>query len=181
MAAPLPSSTIPFATEAQAMVKHEQGLRFVDAGQLHCTLAFIGSAGHDKEQAAREVVSGLSPESGGEAAIDGFLCLPDRRRPRVVALGIDDVNGVLGALYESVMAGLEAEGVMQRESRPFRPHVTIARLRSPHPLQPTSDCGRVVFGVESVCLYESELRSEGAVHSVLERTYLQKANGLTKA
>jgi hypothetical protein len=44
-------------------------------------------------------------------------------------------------------------------------------------VQPTSDCGRAVFEVESVCLYDSELRCEGGVHTVLVRRDLQRAYG----
>jgi hypothetical protein len=44
-------------------------------------------------------------------------------------------------------------------------------------VQPTSDCGRAVFEVESVCLYDSELRREEAAHTVLVRMDLQRAYG----
>lgn len=181
VAVPLPDSVVAFAQRAQGVLQGEEGLRLADRGQLHCTLAFIGEVGEEEERAAREVVTKLSVDVGGEAVIAGFTYLPDVRRPRVVALDVDDSHGVLGELYETVIAGLEAAGVMQRDGRPFRPHITVARMRRPQRLQPMSDCGRAVFGVESVCLYQSELRREGAVHSVLERKDLLRAYGQRKA
>jgi 2'-5' RNA ligase len=177
VAAPLPETAVLFAGEAQKLLPHTGGLRLVAPGQLHCTLAFIGQADSGKTEAAKSVVEGIPAECGGWATLSGFLLLPNPRRATVVALGIDDQQDVLARLYERVMQGFEAAGVMRREKRPFRAHVTVARLRVPGAVQPTSDSGRVVFGVESVCLYESELRREGAVHTVLVRRVLQKANG----
>jgi 2'-5' RNA ligase len=181
VAVPLPQVLVRFAMLAQGLLPRSGGLRLLDREQLHCTLAFIGQADSRMTEAAKAVVSGIPADSGGEAAIDGFLFLPDARRARVAALRIDDRRAVLARLFEKVMEGLEGAGVTARETRPFRAHVTIARLKVPGPVQPTSDCGRTVFGVESVCLYESELRRDGAVHTVLVRKDLQRAQGLEKA
>jgi RNA 2',3'-cyclic 3'-phosphodiesterase len=177
VAVPLPESVLPFVVRAQGLLPHTGGLRLVERAQLHCTLAFIGRVDSRMLEAARQVVSGVAGSSGGEAVLEGFLFLPSPRRARVVALGIDDDQGVFGRLFETVMSGLETSGVMQREKRPFRPHVTVARLRVPGLVQPTSDCGRAGFGVESLCLYESELRRQGAVHTLLVRSDLQRAHG----
>ncbi len=181
VAVPLPPTVLSFVVNAQGLLPPARGIRLVDRAQLHCTLAFIGEANSRGLELAKEVVAGLPGDCGGEAALDGFLLLPSPRRARVVALAMHDDQSVVARLFEMVMQGLEATGVMQREKRPFRAHVTIARLGVPGPVQPTSDCGRVVFGVESVCLFESELRREGAVHTVLVRRDLQGARGPEKA
>jgi 2'-5' RNA ligase len=181
VAVPLPPDVLPFAVSAQRLLPQARGIRLVDRAQLHCTLAFIGQADSRQLAMAMEVVAGLPSDCGGQAALEGFLWLPSPRRARVVVLAIHDDRGVLARLCEMVMRGLEDAGVMQREKRPFRAHVTIARLGVPGPVQPTSDCGGAVFGVESVCLYESELRREGAVHTVLVRRDLQGAYGPEKA
>ncbi len=99
------------------------------------------------------------------------------RHRRLVALGIADPDGVFDALFETVMSGLEEADVMQREKRPFRPHLTVARLRKPGAVQPRSETGRTWFAVESVCLYESRLSREGAVYSVLAQTVFTTKDG----
>jgi hypothetical protein len=63
----------------------------------------------------------------------------------------------------------------------YRTHVTQAGFMVPGPVQPMSDCAQAAFGVESVCLYESELCREGAAHNVLERRNLQRAYGQLRA
>jgi 2'-5' RNA ligase len=51
------------------------------------------------------------------------------------------------------------------ESRPFRPHVTLARrCVQPHP---RTRCAPIRWPVDSLCLVGSELRPEGPLHTTL--------------
>ena len=172
----MPAELVPFVVDAQALLPTDRGVRLMRADQLHFTLAFIGEADEDATEAVRSVVEAVPTGKGGEAFIDGLLLLPTPRKVRVVALGVADEFGVFARLFGLVRGGLEAAGLMEREKRPFRAHATVARIRCPGPVQPTSDCGRARFAVESVCLYESELKGEGAKYSVLARTPLTRAN-----
>ncbi len=166
---PLPVEAKPFVAEAQHALPAIAGLRLIRPEQLHVTLAFLGGLGAEAREAARAVVAGVDVRSGGITRLGGFLFLPSPSKARVVALAIDDPDGVFSGLYEQVAAGLERGGVYRREKRPYLPHLTIARLREPRAVQPKSECGRVGFPVESVCLYKSELGREGARYTVLER------------
>lgn len=157
-----------------------RNLRLLAPEQLHVTLAFIGEVDPGRRETARLVVEQLPVEEGGEAELGGFLLLPSPRRARVVALEIEDGKRVLHRLYEAVVGGLEAAGVMRREARPFRPHLTIARLRQPAALQPRWECGRHAYPVESVRLYRSHLGPGGARYTVLAARELG-ATGSTKA
>ena len=173
VAVPLPEELRPFVATAQTLLPKSGGIRLLEPAQWHVTLAFIGQVDAQRAEAARAVVEAIPVESGGEVVVDGFLLLPGPRRARVVALELEDSSKVLQRLFETVAIGLETSGVMQREKRPFHAHVTLARLRVPGPVQPTSDCGQARFRVESVCLYESKLRREGAQYSVIARKDLK--------
>ena len=172
VAVPLPTNLLRFVTAAQCLLPSIPGLRLMREDQLHITLAFIGEVGESKAAAAKQVVETVPADMGGEGVIERFLLLPSPGRTRVVALELSDAKGVFGALFERVMSGLEQAGVMQREKRPFRPHLTIARLRDAGPVQPRSECGQASHAVESVCLFDSELKREGAVYTVRARTTL---------
>jgi RNA 2',3'-cyclic 3'-phosphodiesterase len=172
VAVPLPESLVAVIQTAQGLLPRTPGLRLMSKEQVHLTLAFIGEVGRDKREAAEAVVRGVSPDSGGAVRSAGFLLLPSARRPRVVALALDDRRGVLTRLFEQVMGNLEAAHVMRREERPFRAHLTIARLREPTGIQPKSECPEFEYRVESVCLFRSELSREGATYEVLARTEL---------
>jgi 2'-5' RNA ligase len=172
VAVPLPAELVEFVVAAQRMLPSAPGLRLMRTDQLHITLAFIGEVGEREVQEAREVVESLHAAVGGEGTIERFLLLPSPKRARVVALEVNDGDHVFARLFEQVMDGLEHAGVMHRETRPFRPHLTIARTRDAGPIQPRSECGPARYAVESVCLYESELKREAAVYTVRARAAL---------
>lgn len=169
---PLPEPLLPHVQRSQERIPATPGLRLMRPEQLHVTLAFIGAAEAGAGEAARDVVRAVPPDLGGTVTLDGYLLLPSPGRARVIALGFDDAGGAFAALFEHVMGGLERTGVMQREKRPFRPHLTIARLRVPAKLRPMAECDPVPYPVESLCLYRSDLRPSGAEYKVLVRTCL---------
>ncbi len=177
VAVPLPDNVRAFALHAQSLLHGTGDLRMIEEAQMHCTLAFVGLSDQRRTEEAKRVIAALPAACGGEVVAAGYLLLPKPRHARVVAIGVEDEQGLFAGLFETVMCCLEAAGVMQREPKPLRPHITIARQRTAGLVQPTADCGRAVFGVESVCLYESELRHDGAVHTVMVKRDLQRAYG----
>jgi RNA 2',3'-cyclic 3'-phosphodiesterase len=173
VAVPLPDVLYPLVERAQAALPQIHGLRLLGAAQWHVTLAFIGAVDSAKAAVACQVVEGVPAGMGGESLLGGFLMLPSAARARVVTLELTDAQGVFAALFERVMSGLEAGEVMTREKRPFRPHLTIARLRIPTVIRPRYESETARFAVQSVCLYRSELRREGAVYTVVCRRELE--------
>jgi 2'-5' RNA ligase len=174
---PLPERLLDFVQAAQAALEPAPGLRLLRPDQWHVTLAFIGEVDHAKAEAARSVVDSLASDLGGDGRITRFLMLPSAAKARVVALDIDDQDGVFALLFAKVMDGLEGADVMRREKRPFRPHLTLARLKPAGPVQPRSECGEARFRVESVCLYRSDLRRDGAVYTVVTRAMFEVEDG----
>jgi len=140
---------------------------------LHVTLAFLG---HRPAEDAATVSSVLSRCAGPAPplAFGGALLLPPRRA-RVLCAEVADVEGELGALQARVAAGLVHAGVYEPSHRPFRPHATVARLRSgarsPRSA-PVVDPSPLAFLGETLTLY----RSGGAVYEPLARVPLPRAS-----
>jgi 2'-5' RNA ligase len=104
-----------------------RGLRLVPPEALHATLCFLGSRPvGDIEQigAACGMAAGEPPV---DSAFGSALWLP-LRRPRVLAVSLEDDSGALARLQASVAAALTAGGWYAPESRPFLAHVTVARV-----------------------------------------------------
>jgi 2'-5' RNA ligase len=181
VAVPLPGELRAVVRRAQEALPLVHGLRLLPMEQWHVTLAFIGEVDAGKAAIARGVLEGLPADMGGEGFLESFLMLPSPSRARVVTLELADRQGVFGSLFEAVMGGLETGGVMQREKRPFRPHLTIARLRTAGAVRPRYESERARFAVESVCLFESELRREGAVYTVVSRRTFELGDGEERA
>lgn len=169
---PCPEGLLPLVEKAQAALDDLPGVRLTRREHLHVTLAFLGGVPFETKREALAVVRAAGSEAPGEAVLGDILPLPSVRRARVVALEIDDREGAFQRLFERVMGGLEDAGVMRREKRPFRPHLTIARLRQPAIVQPKYEGEPAVYPVRSVCLYRSELRPEGARYTIIEQAEL---------
>jgi 2'-5' RNA ligase len=136
------------------------------SASLHLTLCFLGATPVGKVPAIVQALAGLA-FAPFEVEVAGPLLLPVRGPKRVVALGLDDLSGALGALQAGASERLTALGVYKPEKRPFLPHLTVARYRRPG--QPFSlhnvTIGR--FGVDRMVLYSSSLERAGAVHTPL--------------
>ncbi len=144
-----------------------RGLRPVPARNSHITLAFLGEldpAGIELAAGALEQTAGLV----GGLSLGAPVWLP-RRRPRSLALEIHDNRSELADLQSSIAGRLD-EAIDWREARPFRAHLTAARLGRGFvredlvlPVSPALD-----FEADSITLYASRLLPEGAEYEVIE-------------
>ncbi len=108
----------------------------------------------------------------------GIEALP-RRRPRLLALGLDDPEGRAGAVQAAASGALEARKLHAPERRPFWPHLTLARVRGrrgrergiDRPSPVGSPEGPLRF--EHVTLYRSHLAPGGARYEPLVRRRLR--------
>ncbi len=152
------------------------GLRWVPTSQIHLTLAFLGdveNAGVD--QLAGELSRIHSPAF--KLRFAGTGCFPDRRRPRVVWIGLEP-EPRLRVLADKVRAAILACGI-PLETRPFSPHITLARFKA----APSCDCDDFLdprfllrlppFSVREFTLFQSRLDSHGAVHTPIKHFQLQ--------
>jgi 2'-5' RNA ligase len=106
--------------------EHLQGVRVVPRGNLHITLAFLGS----RPAGELDAVVGELRSAAADARADLRLAPSHYRETRSVAmLALDDLDGGATALAEDVQARLEGLRVYRREGRPWLPHVTVGRFR----------------------------------------------------
>ena len=142
---------------------------------MHLTLKFLGEI--DEAQATR--VQGLMKDVAALARAfslkfqgTGFFP-PPPKLPRVLWIGAAG-EPTLGELQERLESGLEKLG-FSRENRPFHPHLTLGRVKSPAglgeviaELEKNKEAGFGEMVVKKVTLFKSTLRPSGAEYSVLE-------------
>jgi 2'-5' RNA ligase len=147
-------------------------LRLVPPEALHVTLAFLGwRAASDAGRVGRVALAGAGEV--GELGVGEAIWLP-ARRPRVLAVELDDPDGRLGELQERVSEALAAEAGYRPESRPFRSHVTVARVRRAERVRAAAlpDPPRTRFVPPALTLYRSRLSRAGAEYEPLARAEL---------
>lgn len=121
------------AAWAAMLAAAERSLRPVRVESLHVTLCFLGNRPLCEvdtigSACAAGVASRAAPGPALSLATAAALGLPPRR-PRLIAVRIDDRGGGLTRLEAAVSQALVEVGVLQPERRPFLPHVTVARVR----------------------------------------------------
>lgn len=150
-------------------------LAWVREPQLHLTVKFLGE---QPEGLAAKVAETLHEVGERNRSIDveigGIGAFPNFRRPRVVWIGVTP-DPKLELLHHDVESVCESLG-LPVEGKPFRPHVTLARVKPRsvdlRTLRELSRAAREVAYVEeiiigSVDLMESELTTSGSRYRVL--------------
>jgi 2'-5' RNA ligase len=145
------------------------------ADRMHVTLKFAGDLPLIAVDPLCEELRSLAARHFRPQAcalrVDAF---PTIQRARVVTLGLDDPSGELGALAASVDEVLSRHGV-PREERPFRAHVTLARVKRPFDARTwlrlglEAEAGAGDCSVVGLTLFRSELGAAGASHTALAR------------
>ena len=140
---------------------------------LHITLKFIGEVEAARVEAllraAGAAVGGLKPF---RLSIEESGTFPPRGAARVLWLGVKDESGQLARLQRRLEEECEADG-FPREPRAFKPHLTVARLRTPQGAHALSEAHRRTpfgpqhFEVSELLVIRSELGPGGSRYTPL--------------
>ena len=160
-----------------------RGIKVVDVEQLHITLKFLGPTDESLVpkivEAMRSAIDGVKPF---EMKLAGSGVFPSRSNARVVWAGLEgaDPLGVMASRLENLLAGLG----FQKENRPFRPHLTIARVKDPRAslaaAEAAEEFAKVDFGsetVQSILLKKSVLSPSGPTYSTVAEVRLEDQSG----
>ena len=145
--------------------------------RLHLTLRFIGQVDAllaERIVAALRTPLPLPPFTLEFGALGTF---PPRGAPRVLWIGVADGRDAVVRVESEVSDRLLDLGI-QKEDRPYSPHLTLARIREPAGLRTralfdgvSASIGRT--DVEAITLFESRLSPKGPTYVVLEKTALR--------
>ena len=143
-------------------------LRLVAPAFMHVTLCFLGWQPVDKLEEILAACRTVADHRAMELALGAALWLP-RRRPRVLAVGLDEIGGKLAGTQEVLSRALAAGGWYVPEKRPFLAHVTVARVPSGVRLQAPElpPPPPVRFEASRITLYRSRLGAGGARYEAL--------------
>lgn len=147
--------------------------------KLHLTLKFFGDVEENRlgllTGALRRAASLIDPF---ELKLSGTGAFPPSGSPRVLWLGVTDASGSMIRLHQQIEDECARSG-FAREHRRFRPHLTIARLRSREgagrlaALHKSTGFETPAFKVTEIVLIRSELLPQGSRYTTLEKIELK--------
>jgi 2'-5' RNA ligase len=149
-------------------------LRLVKSDQLHLTLVFIGEVADERAAVIVRAMSDDLPLAPFEMTFGGIDAFPPHGPPRALYVGVVAGAEAAIALHDQVARRLEGVGVA-RETRPFRPHLTIGRWResrrSDRPRQ-QGPAKVALVEVTAVTLFQSRISSSGPTYTRLSTARL---------
>lgn len=149
-------------------------LKWVGAENLHVTLKFIGHIADDRLPAIQTALAGVRAAQPMELRFRGLGFFPNEKRPRVFWLGIE-APPALPQLAAGIDNALYSLGI-PLETRPFSPHLTLARADESHRRLPDAfrtavtqraaqDLG--ALDTDAFHLVQSKLKPGGAEYTTL--------------
>lgn len=147
---------------------------------IHLTLKYLGEVDGD---AVPRVIKALDGACAGirpfTLVAEGVGAFPSMKSPRVVWIGVNE-DVTLARLHENIKDGLAKAGV-EREANPYKPHITLCRVRSiadsmemSKSIQKAKPEVRFEFRVAAFALFKSVLTPNGSVHTQIARFELKQ-------
>ena len=169
--------------ESRLKTAQFSSIKWVNPGSIHLTLKFLGTIDTDQIEAITRVMAestrGVPPFC---LAIKDLGVFPNLKRVQVVWVGITGEIAKIAQLQQNLESNLGRLGFTP-ESRPFTPHLTLARLRNQASPEERQILGQLIAStsfqagtikVASISLMKSQLTREGAVYSRLRSVELTK-------
>ena len=155
-------------------------IRLIPLKNLHITLKFLGNTEENLiEKINSEIEDVLREIKNFEIEIKGVGLFKNIRNPRIIWVGFLDEEKKLSNLSRELNSRMSKFG-FEPENRDFKPHITIARIKSIKDIQNLenvlSKYREFSFGkleVKNITLYQSILEKTGAIYKMLKVFNLQ--------
>jgi 2'-5' RNA ligase len=149
-------------------------IRWVRPEGIHLTLKFFGYVYQsDVANIFLVVKNNVANMKALMLNVRNLGAFPSVNRPRVLWLGLDGDTDALISLQAQIDTGFQDYG-FKKEERPFRPHLTLARIKEPKGLdglaeavKKNEDYNAGSFTISGLTLFKSELRPTGAIYTKL--------------
>lgn len=145
---------------------------WVQPDRMHLTLRFLGEVSEEGTAAIAasmtDVCRDIRPFMLTCERLGAF---PNLRKPSVIWVGVTPLEPDLARIQSAAETGARACGLLP-ETKPFHPHVTLARIRNPKEVSALTRQVEVesafradAFDVSHVSLFSSELLPRGPVYT----------------
>jgi len=153
-------------------------VRWVTPSGIHLTLAFLGELSDEQLSAAKQAADAAAQQiTPFEFRLKELGMFGSQRQPRVIWMGIEESSGNLFRLHGVLNRELELRG-FEVDTRPFSPHLTLARIKQPLNADEQQTLQRLLASKESapssprqyahdLSVMKSELLRSGARYTCL--------------
>jgi RNA 2',3'-cyclic 3'-phosphodiesterase len=176
LAIDLPDSLRPQLALVQGELKRSDAdVRWVQVGNIHLTLKFFGNLPDaEVDPVARAALEVARQQAPLQLQVTQAGAFPSVRSPRVVWLGLGGDLIPLAQMYHKLEKAFTVLGHLP-EGRPFNPHLTLGRVKSPQNRQRLARLLETLpplnwppFQVSELILFKSTLTPQGSIYTPLQ-------------
>ena len=155
-------------------------VKWIETGNIHLTLKFLGDIAEENCEKIKSILDEIGRSiKPFEISIKDIGAFPNINYPRVIWVGLDK-----GVNESKIFAEKINEEVLkigfQKEPRPFAPHLTIGRVRSPKNKDALKDKiltlqlkAYTLQLIRSIVLFKSTLTPKGPIYTKLHEAHLR--------
>ncbi len=187
IAIPLPGELLHRLTEIQTLLRKgiRSGVAWVNPTSIHLTLKFLGEINEKQLPDVRmKLADCLKNTSKFQLTSGGIGCFPGITNPKVLWSGIQ-MNPNLEDIQFKIETTLSQIG-FEKEERKFSPHLTLGRVKTgllrpeleflQKTIEQEAHHDPMIFVVNQVVLYKSDLTRSGAIYSAISINQLIENN-----
>jgi len=157
---------------------HGGSVKWVAAHNIHLTVRFLGDTEEERVPKIKQLIDSVASEHASvTTTIDRLGAFPNLRRPRVVWAGISDNVEALQKLARQVELGVRKLR-FEKESKGFKPHLTLGRIRKPQSLDKLTahmqavQLEPITLTLDRLVLFKSTLTPQGPIYDRLHEALL---------
>ncbi len=159
----------------ETLTRARADVKWVRPENIHITLKFLGNIDEGRvTEAIQGTIDSVSESQPFVLSLNQAGGFPNLDRARILWIDIEKGQDHLSRLHDRIedcLFGLD----FPKEARPFTPHLTLGRIRSPNGLNGLTDLVRKTsfqsseFLVDHVSVLSSVLKPAGAEYTLLQR------------
>jgi RNA 2',3'-cyclic 3'-phosphodiesterase len=153
-----------------------RSVRWVKPHLMHLTLCFLGDTAVSLLPSIKNVLDESAIRHNPFILhLDQLGCFPNCKKPRVIWVGLQGEVDAANGLKQDIDRGLQPLG-WEREDRPFRPHLTLGRIKDGRELRDTQWTAQIEkqeVRVTAIHLVESKLTPDGPIYTIRHNSPLR--------
>ena len=156
--------------------------KWTEPQNLHMTFQFLGEINQEQAVSVLKNIQRIADRyKPFRVQYRSLGVFPDRRRPRILWIGVSKGENVLKRLASEV-SQLNRKAGIRVDSKPFHPHVTVCRIKEADRKKLGNLMNRYrnfIFGeevIDRIALISSSLTSIGPIYTMVEEFYFRREN-----
>jgi len=150
-------------------------VKWVEKENFHVNLKFLDEVAENNINEIKSIIKqeiGIIDPQSLIINIKDILVFPHINQPRVISLNVTFTDD-LTKLATTLNKNLEQLPYIKKEFKPFRPHLTLGRVKFNLTEAEKGIIGNIKFNekfaAKEICLFESQLGSSGPVYKIIEK------------